>query len=323
MSTSQPAPPLAEHPDDLHPVGLEPAAQAAPAPAPLGLARGLLRSVRPRQWVKNVLVLAAPAAAGALDQAEILGPTLLAFVAFCLVSSGTYLINDVRDVEADRRHPTKRNRPIAAGKVPVRTAAIVGVVLLVVGIALATAVELALGGLVAGYAALTAAYSLALKHEAVFDIAIVASGFFMRAIAGGLATGLDISRWFLIVTAFGSLYMVAGKRYAEVVAFGDGAHRVRASLAHYSKDYLDQVISIAAGVTILGFCLWAFEGRPGGGESTWTALSVIPFVLGIMRYGLLVDRGNGGEPEEIVLGDRQLQLIGLAWLVLFGLGVYL
>lgn len=295
---------------------------ASSHPRRASTAGALLRAARPRQWTKNVLVFGAPAAAGVLSEGDVILRTLGAFAAFTLVSISTYLVNDVGDRFADRDHPVKRHRPIASGALSVRTALAAAVVTLLAGLALAAAIEWELLAIVAGYMVVTGAYTAWLKHVAVFDIAIVATGFFMRAVAGGLANDLDMSRWFLMVTAFGSLYIVAGKRYAEVVAFGDDGHRVRPSLAHYTAGYLNQVITIAAGVTILAFCLWAFEGGPESNESTWTGLSVIPFVLGVMRYGLLIERGEGGEPEELVMGDRELQVLGLAWVGLLVLGVY-
>ncbi len=270
-----------------------------------------------------MLVAAAPAAAGVIGDGDVLLRTAAAFVAFCLVSSGTYFLNDASDVEADRRHPVKRHRPVAAGLVPERLAVLVGAGCLLGGVALAFVVQWKLGAIVTGYVALTAAYTFRLKRVPVFDIAIVASGFFLRAVAGGLASDLPISRWFAIVTAFGPLYMVAGKRYAELVALGPEAATTRSTLAVYTKGYLTQIITIAGGVTIVAFCLWAFEGHGGHPASVWTTISIAPVVLAVMRYGLLIDAGHGEEPEEIVLGDRQLQLLGLAFVVLLVLGVYL
>lgn len=282
--------------------------------------RALVQACRPQQWSKNLLVLAVPAAAGALGEGPVVRDTALALVAFTLVSSGTYLLNDAADVEADQRHPVKRTRGIAAGDVSVRVAVGVGVVLLVAGLAVALAVGLDLFGVLALYIALTAAYTLRLKHVPVFDIALVASGFFLRAVAGGVAADLPVSRWFLIVTASGSLFVTIGKRYAEKT--GAAAElRTRRVLEHYSADYLRALLSTSAGVLVLAYCLWAFEGRPEDGPSGWTALSAVPFVLGVMRYGLLVDHGHGEEPEQLLAGDRQLQLLALGWLGLILVGV--
>jgi decaprenyl-phosphate phosphoribosyltransferase len=303
-------------------------ASSAPTSAPSTVARrpwpvALLRACRPKQWAKNVLVFAVPAASGDLGEAGVAAATGAAFVAFCLASSATYLLNDAADVEADRLHPKKRLRPIAAGELSLRAAYAAAALALVAAFGIALAVSLGLLGVVAGYVALTAAYTRWLKHVAIFDIAAVAAGFFLRAVAGGVGSDLYMSRWFLIVAGGGSLFLVTGKRYAELRAGGADAARRRAALAEYSEDYLRAMLSTVAGVTVLAYCQWAFEGSPAEEPSEWSGLSAVPFVLGVMRYGLLVDQGHGEEPEEVVFGDRVLQGIGVAWLGLLAAGVML
>lgn len=282
-----------------------------------------LRAMRPRQWLKNVLVFAAPVAAGAIAEPGVLGATLGAFAAFCLVSSATYLVNDVRDIAIDRQHPRKRLRPIASGELPVPAALAFAAVLAIVGLALAFAIATQLGIVIVAYVAMTAAYSLGLKHEPVIEMAILAIGFLLRAIAGGAASGLPISTWFLIVTGFGSLFMAAGKRYSELLRTeSEGAVR-RRSLESYGPNYLRFVWATSAAVAIAGYCLWAFEVAGAEGSTAWAAqASVIPFVLGILRYAMDVDRGSAEAPEDVVLGDRVLVLLGVAWLALFGIGSF-
>ena len=292
----------------------------AESPARGGQAGALLAACRPRQWTKNLLVAAVPAAAGELTDSQVLMETGLVFLAFCLASSATYLLNDVRDLEADRSHPRKRNRPLASGRVSVPLALAAAVVAAVVAVGLSLVAGLAAMGALLGYLALTTSYSLYLKHEPVFDITAVAGGFFIRTVAGGLAGGIYISQWFLIVAAGASLFVVAGKRYAELRAGGPDRPPVRQVLASYSPEYLRWVLSAAASVTILAYCLWAFEGR-GELESAWSGVSVVPFILGVMRYGLLLEQGHGEEPEEIFLGDRTLQLIAVAWVAVLAAGV--
>ena len=305
---------------------LTPTVSARERPGPSrksgAIAAGLARSARPRQWVKNVLVVAAPAAAGVLVQPGPLVTVAVAFLAFCLVSSGTYLLNDARDVEADRRHPTKRERPVAAGVVPVGVAVGAGISLLAAGFLVALLVGTGFLAVVAGYVALTTSYTLWLKHVAVLDLAVVAGGFFIRAIAGGVATGVPFSRWFLIVAAFGSLFMVAGKRHGEHLDLGPDGAEVRATLGLYSREYLRFVWTMSSAVTITAYCLWAFE-QSGGPGPPWFELSIVPFVLFVLRYALLLGNGRGSEPEELVLRDRGLQLSALAWLLAYGTGVYL
>jgi len=283
----------------------------------------LVRTARPRQWVKNVLVFAAPGAAGVLFHAGTAARAMAAFALFSMAASGTYLLNDAVDHVADRLHPTKRHRPVAAGDVPVGLAKAVGACLLTLSLPLALAVDARLALALAVYAAVTFSYSLYLKHQPVLDMAAVASGFVIRAIAGGVATDVPLSNWFLIVASFGSLFMVAGKRQAEHLDLNEdrGAHR--ASLAHYSLAYLRSVRSVASGVTMTAYCLWAFEkAQSSGHAATWFELSIVPFVIAILRYALLIDGGQGGAPEDVVLADRSLQVIGAVWVLLFALGVY-
>ena len=287
------------------------------------LAAGLVRAVRPRQWVKNVLVLAAPLAAGRLFEADVARATLLAFVLFCAVSSGIYLVNDAIDVEEDRRHPKKRFRPIAAGIVP-RSLAFALAVVLFVGALVAGSLfaRPELGWVLGVYVVIQLAYCLWLKHQPVIDLAIVASGFLLRTVAGGVAAGIALSQWFLLVAAFGSLFMVAGKRYSELVVLGDEA-ATRKSLREYSASYLRFVWSTSAGVTVTVYSLWAFEiGRTQDGVP-WSTISIAPFVLGLLRHAVDLDRGTAGAPEEVVLNDKVLLFVGTGWGGIVGLGVFL
>lgn len=285
---------------------------------------GLLRTARPKQWAKNVLVFAAPGAAGVLGEGWAIRRAVIAFVAFCLAASGTYFLNDAADVDSDRRHPTKQRRPIAAGLVGVGLGRAVGVLLLVAGIGLSFAARWPLAVTVAVYVALTTLYSTTLKHIAVIDIVAVAAGFVLRAIAGAAATDVPISNWFFIVASFGSLFIVAGKRHAEGMELGEDATSLRSTLGEYSIEYLSYLRTVATSAVLVAYCLWAFEKAAEASRSDpWYQLSILPFVLGILRYALLVDQGKGAAPEDVVLSDRPLQLIGLAWILVFGLGVHL
>lgn len=296
-------------------------AATAPAPAVRGPAAAVLASLRPRQWVKNLLVVAAPLAAARIDERDVALATLGAFGAFCLVASAVYLVNDVHDVTEDRRHPVKRNRPIAAGLLAPRLALTIAAVLLATGLALGAVVSLPLAVTLAVYAAMQVAYTVFLKSQPVVDIAVVAGGFLLRAIAGGVASGIPLSQWFLLVAAFGSLFMIAGKRYSEIRSVGADAG-TRRSLVRYSESYLRFVWSLAAAVTVTAYSLWAFDIRAERPGVPWEALSIAPFVLGMLRYAVDIDAGTAGEPEDIVLADRVLQVIAAIWLVLLGLGVF-
>jgi decaprenyl-phosphate phosphoribosyltransferase len=297
----------------------------------------LLREARPKQWAKNVLVLAAPGAAGVLDDPDSLWRTLVAFVAFCLVSSGTYYWNDILDIEADRSHPTKRSRPIASGAVPLGVARVVGTALLVGGIALAAVASPMTALVLAIYVVITTVYSSFLKHVAVIDLVAVASGFVLRAIAGAVAADVEMSTWFLLTTSFGSLFIVTAKRYAELRELtGAGPDEVgprapgpevvgdvRVTLEEYSFDFLRTVLSVTCGAALVSYCLWAFDTKELAG-TTWPfyELSIVPMVTALLRYTLVVEQGHGSAPEEIFLQDRTLQILGVVWLVVFGLGVY-
>ncbi|MGY2080218.1 decaprenyl-phosphate phosphoribosyltransferase [Modestobacter sp. SYSU DS0657] len=282
---------------------------------------GVVRALRPRQWVKNVLVLAAPLAAGAVFDPDVLRPTAVAFVLFCLASSAVYLVNDSIDVEEDRRHPRKRFRPIAAGLVP-RSLAVSMAVVLASGTLVAAALltRPALAWVLGSYLVIQLGYCTFLKNEPVIDLAVVASGFLLRGMAGGLAAGLALSQWFLLVAAFGSLFMVAGKRYSELVVVGDAA-ATRKTLREYSASYLRFVWSLSAAVACTAYSLWAFEMAEAQDGPPWATISIAPFVLGVLRYAVDVDKGTAGAPEEIVLGDRVLLLLGVLWAALVGVGV--
>jgi decaprenyl-phosphate phosphoribosyltransferase len=323
------APPVLEPAPDAVEIEVDVAVPAPTAPpaGPTGwkytLPGGLLRAARPRQWIKNVLVFAAPGAAGISLRPGNLLPIVGAFAAWCLVSSGTYLVNDAMDADADRLHPRKRLRAVASGVVPVNTARAIGLGLLVVGAgAPATWGAPGVTGLLALYALITLSYSLWLKEMAIVDLAAVASGFVLRAISGGVAAHVAISNWFLIVASFGSLFMVAGKRHAEHLDLREGRGAHRATLEEYSLGFLSYVRAVSSGVTITAYCLWAFEKAKLAGDPVLFQLSIIPFVMAILRYALLLDAGRGGAPEEVVLGDRTLQVLGLIWVALFAAGVY-
>lgn len=281
----------------------------------------VLDLVRPKQWVKNVLVVAAPLAAGSLLVGHVARDTAVAFVAFCLASSATYCLNDVLDAEADAVHPVKRTRPIPSGRVSKRTALVLSAVLAAAALAVSFPGSLRL--VVLAYLVTTALYSTFFKHQPVLELGLVSAGFILRAIAGGAATGVPLSQWFLIVAGFGSLFMVTGKRLSELTRAETSGGSARATLAHYPLSYLRMILAISAAVTIAAYCLWAFatgEGRPG---AVWTTLSIVPFVLALLRYALDTDRGKVEEPEDVVLRDRTLLALGLCWLLTYGIGVAL
>lgn len=283
----------------------------------------LLGALRPRQWPKNLLVAAAPAAAGTLTEAQAAAACASVFVLFCVAAGGTYLLNDVRDIERDRAHPRKRHRPIASGRVPVPVAVTVGSLLVVA----APAASLLLGdplltGILTGYVVLTLAYTHRLKDIAVLDLVAVASCHVLRAAAGGVAAGVPLSSWFVAVVSLAALLVVTGKREVELRALADRPTPgpVRAVLNVYTPACLARTRTAVSAAMILTYVLWAFEQ---GGGNAFHAASTLPFTMFVLRYNLLVDRGTGEEPEEIALRDRPLQLAGASLLTLVCLGIHL
>ena len=287
-----------------------------------GVIAGIVVTARPRQWAKNVLVFAAPATGGVLSQASAVFEAIVAFLVLCIVSSGVYFINDAVDRAADRQHPSKRLRPVAAGEISARNAIVIGAALLATGsVAAFAAGELPLLTVVAGYLALAMSYTFVLRNMVLLDIAAIAGGFLIRAIVGGVATDVPLSMWFLMVASFGSLFIATGKRYSELRELGPRRSDQRPTLNEYTESYLRYIQYASSTVAISAYSLWAFEGVAGG--SLWSELSIAPFVIGIFRYGFLLDRGQGATPEEILLRDRQLQLLGASWVGLVVIGVYL
>ena len=292
----------------------------SPRPSLLG---GIVRELRPKQWIKNVLVFAAPVAAGLFSNRDTDLHALGAFGCFCAAASATYLLNDALDIESDRRHPVKKNRPIAAGIVPVGLAFVLAIVLLAVAISGAFLIRRDFGFTILAYLALTTVYSLWLKHMPILDIVAVAAGFVLRAIGGATATGLPISEWFFIVTSFGALFMVTGKRAGERAELGEDAATIRPALAAYTPQYLNYLKAVFSAGTLITYCLWAFaSAQESTNGSVLFQLSIVPFAIAILRYALLLEQGKGAEPENLVLSDRTLLAAGAIWAIIYACAVY-
>jgi len=290
---------------------------------------GLIRLARPRQWIKNFLVFVAPGAAGVLFHSNVLWHAAAAFGIFCIAATGTYYLNDARDAEADRRHPKKSARPVAAGVVPVPLALSLGILLM--------GTSIGLGALLAGwhlsvvmgaYVAIQLAYSAGLKNEPILDLACVSAGFILRAVAGGVATSVPLSNWFLIVVSFGSLLVVTGKRSGEKQLLADGETddaTIRQTLGLYTPSFLSTVRTLSAAVTVSAYCLWAFERASQvhpGHDPVWFQLTIVPFVIALLHVLRLLDSGAGAAPEELALKDHRLQMYGAIWVALFAIGAY-
>lgn len=285
--------------------------------------RYLFRAMRPRQWTKNGIVfLALVFSLG--QQYQLSDPStwltkllesLAAFAVFAAVSSADYLVNDIRDIESDRAHPRKRNRPIAAGLLQVNTAWAAAVVLAVAGNAAAFALHWQVGLVILAYTVLMVGYSYKLKHVVLLDLMVIAAGFVLRAMAGALAIQAPISPWLYVVTALGALFLGINKRRAELELLEDGAANHRKILDEYTTDLLDQMASTVTAALLMAYGLYTFtaDGLPANHSMMLT----IPFVLyGIFRYLYLVHtKSDGGSPEEVLLRDVPIMLTVAGWIV--------
>lgn len=294
------------------------AAVRAPRRGPL---RAAIATARPRQWIKNALVIAAAGAAGALGRDDVPVHVGLACLAFCLLASGIYAVNDVRDAAEDRMHPRKRFRPVAAGELAPHAAVGLGLGLILGGLALCAAVRplLALVGL--GYVALTLSYTLIWRHILILDVMAIAGGFVLRAVAGGVAAPVTLSRWFVLVVTSAAVFVAAGKRLAEVRRTDGGIEGTRRVLESYTPARVRLILAGSAAIALFAYCVWAFE-LPTVHGIPWRPLTIVPFAACLLRYAVLLRSGQGEAPEELLLTDRWLQAGGVAWLALFALGVH-
>lgn len=287
-----------------------------------------LEALRPRQWTKNFVVFAAPLFAFSINLYSLLG-SLLAFALFCSASSGFYLINDIADVEADRRHPVKCNRPIAAGKVSIPAAIAMAAILLISSLIIGFLRSPWLGITILSYALLQVAYNLRLKRTPIMDVIAIASGFVLRAAAGAAATNIYLSPWFLLCTAMLALFLGVEKRKAELRLIAIKGGKTRTVLKRYSLPLLSRMESVITTGTIMTYALWSSGPAVSGATTPWMLVTV-PFVLyGVFRYQLLSDpqeierrssseHGAGGvteRPEEVLLKDKPILLTVLCWLL--------
>lgn len=289
-----------------------------------------LAALRPRQWTKNLIVFAAPLFAFSINLETILG-SLLAFVLFCAASSSFYLLNDIVDVESDRKHPVKCKRPIASGAVSIPVAIAMAVILLGGAVIIGWWRSRWLGATIISYALLQVAYNLKLKRTVILDVVAIAMGFVFRAYAGGAATRIPLSPWFLLCTAMLALFLGVEKRKAELRLIKISGGKTRAVLRRYSFGLLERMESVVTTGAILTYALWSSGPQVGGASTPWMMVT-LPFVMyGIFRYQLLSDpeeisrrneAGHHGEvggqserPEEVLLKDRPILLTVVGWVL--------
>jgi 4-hydroxybenzoate polyprenyltransferase len=275
----------------------------------------LLASLRPRQWTKNLLVFAGLIFSRGLLEPALVARSVLAFSLFCLLSGGTYLINDVIDAERDRAHPQKRHRPVASGRLPPAVALAAGVGLLAGATAAAFLLSPRFGLVALAYAVLLTAYSAGLKHVVIVDTLIIAGGFVLRALAGVVVLGIDFSDWLLLCTILLALFLTFGKRRAELRELEAGAIGHRPILSEYSPELLDQMIAVVTASTLMAYALYTMATETHVRLGTARLPLTIPFVLyGIFRYlYLLYRRDLGGNPSEHLLTDRALLVDVALW----------
>jgi decaprenyl-phosphate phosphoribosyltransferase len=290
-------------------------------------ARGLrwvvaaVRTARPRQWPKNLLVFAAPLAGASLGRHDGLLYALVAAVAFGFASAAVYFVNDVVDAERDRQHPRKRFRPVASGALPRRHAIVLGAVCAVLGLAAGAAIrEPLLIATVAGYLALSFAYSLVLKHIPVVEVLFLASGFLLRVLGGAAATHVPPSGWFLLVCSLGAFGVAIAKRYTELIHLGDEAIRHRPVLRFYRPAQL-RLAQIAVGACMIAaYVAWA-AGEHSGAR-IWHLASALPLALALVRFGYLTGRRTAAAVEDLIMRDIPMLACELGWLALFVTGLY-
>jgi 4-hydroxybenzoate polyprenyltransferase len=282
-----------------------------------------IQALRPKQWLKNGFVFAPLLFGKAFLDGEKVTLALVAFALFSAVASAVYILNDILDVERDRAHPTKRNRPIASGRLPTPVAAVLG--MLVGGGALTVAFvrmpELAT--ILVAYVLINLGYSLGLKHVVILDIFAIAIGFVLRVFGGAVAIEVEASRWLLTCTIFVSLFLAACKRRGEITLVGDSA-ATRAVLRSYSIGYVDQIINLSAAGTVMTYALYTLDPVTITKLHTNDLIFTLPFVIyGVLRYMHIVQhKGQGGSPTEALLKDRWIlaTVVGyvamVAWLLL-------
>ncbi|NLI00688.1 MAG: decaprenyl-phosphate phosphoribosyltransferase [Chthonomonadales bacterium] len=272
----------------------------------------LLQAMRPRQWTKNLFLFVGMVFT---DNWHLLPRALSAFVLFCALSSGMYLLNDVRDRERDRVHPTKRNRPVASGALAVGAATAFGIVLIAGGLAGALLLGRRFAATALLFVALQVAYTYGLKNAVILDVFAIAMAFVLRAIAGAAAVGVPDSVWLLVCTLQLALFLGFGKRRHELVELEQEAGSHRDTLDHYSVPFLDQMISIVLGALVVSYAVYSVSSPTAASHPGM--VFTLPFVLyGIFRYLYLIHiRRMGGSPEAVLLSDRPLQMALLLWLL--------
>ncbi len=284
----------------------------------------LLLSLRPAQWTKNALLFAGLIFGGKLLQPDAVITAAEAFAVFCGLSGVVYIVNDLRDIDTDRRHPIKSRRPIASGAVSRAAAQGTAAILAFVALGAAFALHTGFGLIAATYLGLLVTYSLFLKHIVILDVLTIAAGFVMRAAAGAVVLDVEISDWLLVVTLLGALFLALGKRRGEMATLAGGGTDHRPILAHYSTDLLDQMITIVAASTLLAYAFYTINPETVARFNTDLLVFTLPFPLyGLFRYLYLIHlREGGANPSETLLTDRPILACVAIWACVTAVIIY-
>jgi decaprenyl-phosphate phosphoribosyltransferase len=321
-AVASPAPPAAGTPAPGAPPPGAPAPGLARPPRPAARWLGaVVRASRPRQWPKNLLVLAAPVAGATTGRPGGAGYALIALVAFIAASSAVYLVNDVVDAERDRQHPVKRHRPIASGALPPAHAMAVAVVLVAAAISSGFWIgALGLTVTIVIYLVISFSYSLALKHVPVVELACVASGFVLRAVGGAAATHVPPSGWFLTVCSLGALTVAVSKRRGELATLGDAAASHRPAARFYRYRPLGAAARLLTAAMVVSYALWALSSS-GGAREAWHLASIVPLAAALARFDWLSGHAGGRPVEDLIIRDRLMAAAELTWLAMFAAGL--
>jgi 4-hydroxybenzoate polyprenyltransferase len=287
--------------------------------------KNIIQAMRPHQWTKNFFVYAALIFSQNIFKLPLLAKTTIAFSAFCLISSALYVFNDLKDLEEDKLHPLKSKRPIASGKIKKSTAILVMIVLSLLGFSSAFTLNKNYFIIILVYFLLQVSYSIKLKHIVILDVFVVALGFLIRVVAGGLAIEVSLSSWLLICTILLALFLALSKRRHELVLLEDDAREHRPILEEYSPYLLDQMIAVVTASTVIGYCLYTISEETVTKFGTTNLIFTVPFVLyGIFRYLYLIhQKTEGGSPEALIIKDKPLLIDIFLWIATAVIILYL
>jgi 4-hydroxybenzoate polyprenyltransferase len=282
------------------------------------------QSLRPKQWPKNLAIFVGILFSQNILNLPLLAKTIIAFLIFCLLSGAVYILNDITDLEKDRRHPVKSQRPLASGRLRVSHAIFIFVVIIAFALGLSYYVSLSFFLVAVAYFLLQLAYSFSLKRIVILDVFAIAAGFVLRVVAGTVVINVEFSSWLLICTILLALFLGLSKRRHELVVLGEEAQNHRTVLAEYSPYLLDQMISVVTASTLVAYCLYTMSEETIAKFGTRNLIFTIPFVLyGIFRYLYLIhQKGKGGSPENILLNDKPLLVAIFLWIITVGIVLY-